>query len=51
VGQLGAIDVAACRRTAVERFSPAVMAERYLALYDEVRRRAALATPSPVLTA
>ena len=50
VGQLAAIDVAACRRTAVERFSPP-MAERYLALYDEVRRRAALATPSPVLTA
>ena len=51
VGQLAAIDVAACRRTAVERFSPGVMAERYLALYDEVRRRAALATASPVLTA
>jgi len=51
VGQLAAIDVAACRRAAVERFSPAVMAERYLVLYDEVRRRAALTTPMPVLTA
>jgi glycosyltransferase involved in cell wall biosynthesis len=51
VAQLDAIDVAACRRTAVERFSPGVMAERYLALYDEVQRRSTLSTPEPVLTA
>jgi glycosyltransferase involved in cell wall biosynthesis len=49
VGHLDAIDVAACRRTAVERFSPGVMAERYLALYDEVQRRSTLSTPEPVL--
>jgi glycosyltransferase involved in cell wall biosynthesis len=45
VGQLNSIDVAACRRVAVERFSPAVMAERYLALYAEVQRRSAPFTP------
>jgi glycosyltransferase involved in cell wall biosynthesis len=48
VSQLDSIDVAACRRAAVERFSPAVMAERYLALYAEVQRRTALSTPTPL---
>ncbi len=52
VSELAGIDVAACRGAAMERFSPAVMAERYLNLYDEVERRFALSSaPERILTA
>ncbi len=37
---LDSLDPERCRRTALERFSPARMAEQYLSLYDEVLRRA-----------
>ena len=38
---LDQLNLAACRRTAEERFSPARMAEQYLRHYEEVLRRAA----------
>jgi glycosyltransferase involved in cell wall biosynthesis len=41
----GEIDPRACRRAALERFTPAVMAEAYLGLYGEVIRRAGTAAP------
>lgn len=40
LGDLDRLDPERCRHTALERFSPARMAERYLSLYDEVMRRA-----------
>lgn len=40
VRRAGEIDPAACRRAAEERFSAGAMADRYLALYREVTRRA-----------
>ena len=40
VRRAGEIDPYECRRVAEERLSSGVMAERYLALYDEVIRRA-----------
>jgi glycosyltransferase involved in cell wall biosynthesis len=39
VHRAGEIDPAACRRSVVERFTAGAMADRYLELYDEVRRR------------
>jgi glycosyltransferase involved in cell wall biosynthesis len=40
LGRVGAIDPAACRRAAVERFSAGAMADRYVELYEEVIARA-----------
>jgi glycosyltransferase involved in cell wall biosynthesis len=43
LNRVGELDPDDCRRAARERFAPAVMAERYVALYEEVLARAALA--------
>jgi glycosyltransferase involved in cell wall biosynthesis len=43
LARVGEIDPRECRRAARERFAPALMAERYVALYEEVLARAALA--------
>ncbi|MER5701928.1 glycosyltransferase [Micromonospora sp. NPDC002296] len=37
----GALDADECRREAATRFTPAVMAQRYIGLYEQVRRGAA----------
>ncbi|MEO3777710.1 glycosyltransferase [Micromonospora sp. B11E3] len=39
------LDAGECRREAAARFTPAVMAERYVGLYDRVRRLAAARQP------
>ncbi len=44
--RVGELDRAACRRAAEERFSAGAMAERYLALYGEVMRRAPRTRPA-----
>ncbi|GAA2702109.1 glycosyltransferase [Micromonospora olivasterospora] len=41
----GLLDAAECRREAAARFTPAVMAEHYVGLYDAVRRLAAARHP------
>jgi glycosyltransferase involved in cell wall biosynthesis len=43
--RVGEIDPAACRRAVEERFTAGAMADRYLALYAEVRRRTRPAGP------
>ncbi|PZM98075.1 MAG: glycosyl transferase family 1 [Actinobacteria bacterium] len=40
------LDPRECSREAARRFTPAVMAQRYVELYDEVRRLAGTRTPS-----
>ena len=45
------IDPFECRRVAEEQFSSGVMAERYLALYEEVSRRAAASRGRPATRA
>lgn len=44
VRQVARLDAAECRREAARRFTPAVMAERYLRLYDQVLTRAGVPT-------
>ncbi|MFC7549928.1 glycosyltransferase [Plantactinospora sp. GCM10030261] len=45
------LDEAECRRAAVQRFTPAIMAARYVALYEHVRRGAQVPEPAVAATA
>ncbi|GGM29204.1 glycosyltransferase [Micromonospora yangpuensis] len=51
VSAAGRLDPDECRREAAARFTPAVMAQRYVELYERVRATAAAAAPPTVPTA